>query len=168
MPYADHVDGRYRGTTDEIIQWAAAKWGFPARVLRAVAVIESWWRMDTVGDNGDSFGLFQVRRPFHCSASARSPGATPPSTPTTTAASCAPTSTARWTGSTRSSGARHYDEGDLWGPVGAWFTGRWWTPPAADYIHEVRKRMRERTWTKPIFRGRLQSDAAEPPPHPGP
>ena len=22
--------------------------------------------MSTVGDNGDSFGLFQVRRPFHC------------------------------------------------------------------------------------------------------
>ena len=34
--------------------------------MRAVAVIESYWRMSTVGDNGDSFGLFQIRRPYHC------------------------------------------------------------------------------------------------------
>ena len=39
-----------------------------ADVMRAVAVIESYWRMTTVGDNGDSFGLFQIRRPFHCCA----------------------------------------------------------------------------------------------------
>lgn len=34
--------------------------------MRAVAVIESWWRMSTVGDDGDSFGLYQLRRPYHC------------------------------------------------------------------------------------------------------
>ncbi len=35
-------------------------------MLRSVAVHESWWEMDTLGDNGDSFGIFQVRRPYHC------------------------------------------------------------------------------------------------------
>jgi hypothetical protein len=152
MPYAEFVDGRYRGTTDEIIQWAAAKWGFPARVLRAVAVVESWWRMETVGDNGDSFGLFQVRRPFHCLGKCR----------------IARRYTAwnadyyggilrayfdgkmKWLNTVER--GRHYEQGDLWGSVGAWFAGRWWTPPAASYIHEVRQRMRERTWTKPFFR----------------
>ena len=66
MPYARFVNGRFRGTTDEIIQWAAYKWGFDPRLLRAAAVVESWWHQSAVGDKGDSFGLFQVRRPYHC------------------------------------------------------------------------------------------------------
>lgn len=81
MTYKRRVSGRFRGTTDEIIQWAAHKHGIAEDVVRAVAVKESWWRMSTVGDDGDSFGLMQVRRPYHCCpflARAR-----PPSTPTT-------------------------------------------------------------------------------------
>ena len=31
-------DGQYAGTTDEIFQWAACKWGLPDDLLRAVAV----------------------------------------------------------------------------------------------------------------------------------
>ena len=31
------------GTTDEIFQWAACKWGVPDDLLRAVAVRESTW-----------------------------------------------------------------------------------------------------------------------------
>src|SRR5438874_6735071 len=37
------VDGQFTGTTDEIFQWAACKWGLPDDVLRAVAVRESTW-----------------------------------------------------------------------------------------------------------------------------
>lgn len=37
MPYKKYVDGNYRGTTDEIIQWAAAKWGLNTNLMRAVA-----------------------------------------------------------------------------------------------------------------------------------
>lgn len=37
------VDGHYTGTTDEIFQWAACKWGLPDNVLRAIAVRESTW-----------------------------------------------------------------------------------------------------------------------------
>ena len=151
MPYAEHVDGRFRGTTDEIIQWAAAKWGFPKRVLRAVAVVESWWRMSVVGDNGDSFGLYQVRRPYHCGG----------------ACLIARRNTAwnadyyggilrayfdgkmKWLNTVER--GRQYRPGDLWGSVGAWFAGRWWTEPAKGYIHEVKQRMRERTWTQPYF-----------------
>ena len=66
MPYARYVTGHYKGTTDDIIEWAAYKWGLPEDVLRAVAVTESWWHMDMLGDAGDSFGIFQVRRPYHC------------------------------------------------------------------------------------------------------
>jgi hypothetical protein len=37
------VDGQFTGTTDEIIQWAACKWGLPDNYLRAEAYIESTW-----------------------------------------------------------------------------------------------------------------------------
>src|SRR6266496_6226950 len=53
MPYQRYVSGRYRGTTDEILQWAARKWGFDPDLFRAVATVESWWRMSTLVDNGD-------------------------------------------------------------------------------------------------------------------
>jgi hypothetical protein len=37
------VDGQFTGTTDEIFQWAACKWGLPDDLLRAIAVNESTW-----------------------------------------------------------------------------------------------------------------------------
>jgi hypothetical protein len=37
------VDGQFTGTTDEIFQWSACKWGLPDNVIRAVAVQESTW-----------------------------------------------------------------------------------------------------------------------------
>jgi hypothetical protein len=37
------VDGQFTGTTDEIIQWAACKWGLPDYYLRAEAYTESTW-----------------------------------------------------------------------------------------------------------------------------
>jgi hypothetical protein len=37
------VDGRFAGTTDEILQWAACKWGLPDNLVRADAVVESDW-----------------------------------------------------------------------------------------------------------------------------
>ena len=151
MPYARKVDGRFTGTTDEILQWAAYKWGLDEDLLRAVAARESWWKQTTVGDGGDSFGLFQIRRPFHCTGKC----------------SIARRSTAfnadyyagtvrayfdglmPWVGK-RSHGTP-YAAGDLWGSVGAWFAGRWWTGPAAGYIADVQARLAERPWEKPYF-----------------
>ena len=40
-PLIKYVTGGFTGTTDEIIQWAAHKWGIPEDILRAVAVNES-------------------------------------------------------------------------------------------------------------------------------
>ncbi len=150
MPYKARVTGRFRGTTDEIIQWAAHKHGIDEDVMRAAAVVESYWRMSTIGDDGDSFGLYQIRRPFHCCAS------------------LARSSTAfnadyygaiirayydgkmRWLNDVEH--GRAYRSGDLWGCLGAWFTGRWHTPPAEDYIREVKRELRRRTWRLASFR----------------
>ena len=46
------VDGQYSGTTDEIFQWAACKWGLQDNMLRAIAVREStWYQYDTYPAN---------------------------------------------------------------------------------------------------------------------
>jgi len=37
------VDGQFTGTTDEIFQWAACKWGLSDNMVRASAVRESTW-----------------------------------------------------------------------------------------------------------------------------
>ena len=44
-----------------------------------------------------------------------------------------------------------YAAGDLWGSVGAWFSGRWWTGPAAQYIARVQQEQANRTWAVPGF-----------------
>jgi hypothetical protein len=45
-----YVTGGYSGTTDQILQWVAQKWGIPEDILRAVAASESWWNMSQLGD----------------------------------------------------------------------------------------------------------------------
>jgi hypothetical protein len=59
--YRGRVDGDFTGSTDEIIQWASCKWGFPTDVNRAQAVVESTWRQSVVGDEGESHGLYQMK-----------------------------------------------------------------------------------------------------------
>jgi hypothetical protein len=52
-PHVKHVTGGFTGTTDEIIQWAAIKWGIPEDIMRAMAVRESNWRQAAEGDRRD-------------------------------------------------------------------------------------------------------------------
>ncbi|MGI8523691.1 MAG: transglycosylase SLT domain-containing protein, partial [Nocardioides sp.] len=61
-PYAQQVTGDFTGTTEEIIQWAAWKWGVDEDVLRAVASTESTWEQDAVARDGQyySYGITQV------------------------------------------------------------------------------------------------------------
>jgi autotransporter family porin len=47
---AARVTGNFTGTTDEILQWAACKWGIDEDLVRAQAAFESWWRQDAKGD----------------------------------------------------------------------------------------------------------------------
>lgn len=151
MPYAKFVNGRFTGTTDDIIEWSARKWGLDPELLRAVAVVESWWRMSAVGDNGDSFGLYQVRRPYHCWDECQ----------------IARRFTAfnadyyggilrgyfdgkmAWLNTVER--GKDYAAGDIWGSVGAWFSGRWYTQPSIDYMEVVQQRLAERTWLQDDF-----------------
>ena len=60
------VTGNFTGTTTEIFQWAACKWGIDEDTIRAAAVQESSWRMSMVGDvcgpQGEaSYGILQIK-----------------------------------------------------------------------------------------------------------
>jgi hypothetical protein len=50
------VDGQFTGTTDEILQWAACKWGLPDNLIRADAVEESTWFQYLHFPNDASYG----------------------------------------------------------------------------------------------------------------
>jgi hypothetical protein len=149
MANRHRVTGRYRGTTDQILQWAARKWGFDPDLFRAVAYVESGWRMSAVGDGGLSFGIFQMKRTYHC---------------------CVPLSSKytafnadyyggilrsyfdgreRWLNDVER--GERYTAGDLWGSVGAWYAGRWRTGAAIDYIQAVQRAVRREPWRDRSF-----------------
>ena len=149
MVYRNHVTGRFRGTTDEILQWAARKWGFDPDLFRAVAAVESYWKMSAVGDGGLSFGIFQMKRTYHC---------------------CVPLSSkytafnadyygailrayydGRQTWLNDVERGERYRAGDIWGSVGSWYAGRWRTDAALDYIRRVQRTLRDEPWNDRRF-----------------
>ena len=138
------VTGHYRGTTDEILQWAARKWGFDPDLFRAVATVESYWNMSAVGDGGLSFGIFQMKRTYHCC---------PPLSSKYTAFNADYYGAIlrayfdgkqKWLNDVER--GERYEAGDVWGSVGSWYAGRWRTPDALDYIRRVQRTLRDEPW----------------------
>jgi hypothetical protein len=58
-PYYAGISGGCTGTTEQILEWAARKWGFEADLAKAMAVAESTWRQWAVGPHGE-YGILQV------------------------------------------------------------------------------------------------------------
>jgi autotransporter family porin len=150
MPFAAYVTGNYRGTTDQILQWAARKWGFDPDLLRAVAVVESWWHQSFVGNDGTAFGLLQVRVPYHCCL---------PEIQNSTAfnvdyyaANLRATYDGLYPWLNQVPHGRWYRAGDLWGSVGEWASGRWYEGTSQWYVSMVQARLAAHTWaTDPWF-----------------
>jgi hypothetical protein len=169
------VDGNFTGTTDEIIQWAAAKWGLPDEVIRAEAVVESSWYQGLktssgapivergYGDFGAcggspapsgygpggpaSFGLLQDQWCAFKDPSAPGYDGWPWSERSTAYAVDLYAAVIRgcyqgwdtWLGN-------GYHGGDLWGCVGRWFSGQWYSPAAQSYIDKVRAAEKAAAW----------------------
>ena len=166
------VTGNFTGTTDEIIQWAACKWGIDEDVVRAQVAVESWWYQRAAGDfttdptrcvpghllgaDGtpgqcpESIGLIQVRYPYW---SAGFPSATDSSAYNLDYALAARRSCFEgyetWLNTVDY--GQPYVPGDLWGCVGTWFSGRWYTQPSLDYIAKVQGYLSQRIWETPGF-----------------
>jgi hypothetical protein len=145
MNYLARVDGDYRGSTDEIIQWAAYKWGLDPQLLRAVAAVESWWHMSTVGDGGNAFGLYQLDARYHCCEQlARSSTAFDADYYGAMIRSYYDGSQT-WLNTVSGNGAR-YARGDLWDSVGYWASGRWHTQAGASYVAQVQSDLAQQVW----------------------
>jgi autotransporter family porin len=166
------VTGDFVGTTDEIIQWTACKWGIDEDVVRAQIAKESWWHQDARGDltsnqndcypavrtgSGqcpESVGLGQVRYAYHTLAFTNGYALV-------SSAFNLDYTYSVWRGcydgqytwlNTVERGAT-YAAGDLWGCVGVWFSGRWHTAPAETYIAAVKDYLNQRVWESPNFQG---------------
>ena len=167
------VDGRFTGTTEQILRWTACKWGVDEDLVKAQAAVESWWRMDTRGDwsGGDatrcapghelgvdgtpgscpeSFGILQVRYTSHQIAFPLAVTSTALNTDYAYAQwrECF-VGDAAWLNSMEHGSA--YAAGDAWGCLGVWFSGRWHTPAADQYVDQVRSYLDRRIWTTPGF-----------------
>jgi hypothetical protein len=154
-PLLRRVTGNFTGTTDEIIQWASCKWGFDEDMIRAQTAKESWWIQSTVGDNGESFGVQQVRLPYWGWAFNGGNGDARTSTAFNLDAALAARRNCfegneGWV--SQFSPGRPYVAGDLWGCMGLWFSGRWYDSWANDYINAVRDLYNQRIWTTSGFR----------------
>jgi len=150
MPYKDQVTGAFGGSTDEIIQWAAYKHGLDPDLLRAVAAVESWWRMSTIGNGGESFGLFQLRSPYNCCASLAANDTAFNADYYGAIIRSYYDGRQGWLNTVAGNGVR-YGAGDLWGSVGAWFSGRWHDPGAERYVGKVKRYLCERVWRRRGF-----------------
>ncbi|HXV91901.1 MAG TPA: hypothetical protein VD813_01280 [Pseudonocardia sp.] len=152
------IDGQFTGTTDEIIQWGACKWGLNADVVRAMAVEESGWRQPTRGDisydDADcvpgetapcatSFGLLQVKHIFR-------PGSYPYSAESTAfnvdyALGVIRACYEGWVTYLEPVG---YERGDMWGCIGWHFSGEWRDPLGLQYVDGVQSSLEEAPWRR--------------------
>lgn len=153
--FVSRIDGKFTGTTGEILQWGACKWGLDVDVLRAVAYQESDWKQSTTGDQSaepkdcvggvappcpTSFGILQLK---HLDL----PGSYPLSRSSTAfnvdyygarMRSC-------YEGWVTYLGGE-YRPGDLWGCLGWHKSGMWKDSAALDYIARVQNYVAERPW----------------------
>ncbi len=166
------ITGYFTGTTQEILEWAACKWGIDQDVVFAQAAVESWWQQAKLGDwttdvklcppghglgaDGmpgecpQSYGILQNNYRFERAAW---PGIAVSTAMNVDAAyaiwrSCYDGFEV-WLDDGPMS--QPYRAGDLWGCVGRWFTGDWYTPEAYKYIELVKKYVSERVWQQPYF-----------------
>lgn len=149
------IDGKFTGTTGEILAWGACKWGLDADLLRAVAVQESDWRQSTVSDysnnprncvDGDtppcptSFGIMQLKHIYL-------PGSYPLSQESTAfnVDYYGARIRACYEGWVSYLGG-DYGPGDIWHCVGWHWSGQWKDPGSERYIKRVHRYLDSKPW----------------------
>jgi hypothetical protein len=164
--------GSYHGTTDQIIQWTACKWGIDEDVVRAQVAKESWWKQSAMGDfttnasvcapghgpgaDGvagqcpESVGLMQIRTQYFLDAinGALASSSYNLDVGYSVWRDCYE-GKETWLNTVER--GQDYAAGDMWGCVGRWFAGRWHTAPAETYITAVKQYLTDRVWTSAGF-----------------
>jgi hypothetical protein len=165
------ITGDFSGTTDEIFQWAAVKWGLPDNLLRTIAYMESGWQQSNFGD--------WVTNPTECppgynttpcpvtfgivgTKSSSWPGIFPWNRDSTAAAVDVLGGWLRgcyegwvwWLAAHGNRSHGRYHAGDIWGCVGAWASGNWHDGSPADphsgqgYIARAKYWYKVRPWLR--------------------
>lgn len=175
--YVDGLDGMRDPTTDELIQWAAHKWGIPEDWLRAEYVQESYWSMYQMGDETSVSASQYAKYP----AQARVPGSLEVyQSLGITQVRWAPDGSVgvgaeplRWEseafnidyqasiirlfyddpdGARTAWGDKTYKPCEKWNSIGGWFSSYpWLNPLQAEYIKDVRQRLATKQWRSSSF-----------------
>lgn len=142
-----HVDGNFSGTTGEILEWAACKWGWDQDYAMAEAVIESVWKQSQV--NGNAFGILQVSvSQDGDSPSANSGWGGYPWVQQSTAVDADAQMAylrACYDGDMPGLGSG-YHAGDAWGCIGSWYSGQWDSSAGNSYVSSVQGFLNNQTW----------------------
>jgi hypothetical protein len=173
-PKADNlllqITGNFTGTTDEILQWAACKWGIDENIVRAEAVVESNWQQGFRGDYTNvksycppgtwdgrgcyqSYGILQLKYYYFQSAWPMSRDDTAFSVEYVLGVirTCYEGWTTYLNDRTPLPGYPRYHAGDIWGCLGRWYSGGWYDQGAVNYIRQVQAAYKDQAWLKPGF-----------------
>ncbi len=168
--FRKQITGNFTGTTGEILQWVACKWGVDENIVLAEAVIESDWHQNFLGDYTNdkkrcppgqwdgsgcyqSYGVLQLTYTFF-------PTAWPMSRNNTAFSAeyvygVIRTCYEGWTSYLAERkplpGYSTYRAGDLWGCLGMWFSGGWYDSGAINYIDKVKKELVNKNWQESHF-----------------
>jgi hypothetical protein len=165
------ITGNYTGTTDQILQWVACKWGIDPDIVRAQAEQESYWHQSQLGDwtsdtsvcpsdgvfsNGgcyQSYGILQIKYRYFKTEwpMSRQDTAFNAETVYGWIRNCYEGWADYLYQQTPTAGYPAYHPGDIWGCVGFWYSGSWYDQGAITYIAQVRTHYAAKDWLKPGF-----------------
>jgi autotransporter family porin len=174
LAFQARLTGDFTGTTDEIIQWVACKWGFNVDHIRAEAVASSGWRQAAQTDwtptdsggcppdaatrqgmNGPecatTYGILQITWRYNKTAWPLFRESTP--FHLDYAFGLRRVCLEGWdlSQADRAPAGIPYAKDDEWGCAGAYYSGQWHDGDAEGYITDVKGQLAGRAWTQPDF-----------------
>ncbi len=164
------ITGNFKGTTDEVLQWAACKWGIDENIVRAEVFVESNWHQGQAGDytsdrslcppgtwDGSgcyqSYGLLQLKYYYFQSAwpMSKYDSAFNVEYVLGVIRTCYEGWTTYLKQRTPLPGYSPYHAGDIWGCLGRWFSGGWYDKDALNYIQLVKTALASKPWLQAGF-----------------
>lgn len=164
------ITGNFTGTTNEILQWVACKWGIDENIIRAEAIAESNWHQSQRGDytsdhsscppeawDGSgcyqSYGILQIKYIYNRTAwpMSRDDTAFNAEYVYGMIRTCYEGWTTYLNGRTPVAGYPRYHAGDIWGCLGRWYSGGWYDQGAIHYINQLKEEVANKEWLQAGF-----------------
>jgi hypothetical protein len=161
-------------STDDLIQWAAHKWGIPEDWVRAQIAVETWWRQSAVGDRASVLSSWYAQYPVRAQIPASSdvyqsmgisqvkwrpdgsddvPGSEPLRGRSTAFALDIYAAKIRFFYNGDCTWCSPgYAPGQQWNSIGGWYEPTpWGNAEQQDYVQRVQAALRDRVWLRPGF-----------------